>query len=130
MTTLEMLIDVLSRSRERFDRALADVTLEQANTPPVPDIAPRTNSLTWLAWHTARELDIQVAPLAGVEPVWVTGGHRERFALPLPDDTEDWHHTPEQAAAAVEAGAFAVIVGTAITHPTSITTWFKAAVEG
>jgi len=38
-------------------------------------------------------------------------------------------HTPEQAAAAIEAGAFAVIVGTAITHPTSITTWFKAAVE-
>ena len=38
--------------------------------------------------------------------------------------------TPEQAAAAIEAGAFAVIVGTAITHPTSITTWFKAAVEG
>ena len=39
-------------------------------------------------------------------------------------------HTPEQAAAAIEVGAFAVIVGTAITHPTSITTWFKAAVEG
>jgi len=35
-----------------------------------------------------------------------------------------------RAAAAIEAGAFAVIVGTAITHPTSITTWFKAAVEG
>ena len=101
MTIAEVLIDALSRSRERFDRALADVTVEQANTPPVPDIAPRTNSLTWLAWHTARELDIQVAPLAGVEPVWVTGGHRERFALPLPDDTEDWHHTPEQAAQVV-----------------------------
>ena len=130
MTTLEMLIDVLSRSRERFDRAFEGVTLEQANTRPAPDLAPRIDSLTWLAWHTARELDIQVAPLAGVEPVWVTGGHRERFALPLPDDTEDWRHTPEQAAAAIEAGAFAVIVGTAITHPTSITTWFKAAVEG
>jgi len=37
---------------------------------------------------------------------------------------------PGRAAAAIEAGAFAVIVGTAITHPTSITTWFKAAVEG
>lgn len=98
MTTLEMLIDVLSRSRERFDRAFDGVTLEQANTRPTPDLAPRIDSLTWLAWHTARELDIQVAPLAGVEPVWVTGGHRERFALPLPDDTEDWHHTPEQAA--------------------------------
>ena len=68
---------------------------------PPPDLAPRIDSLTWLAWHTARELDIQVAPLAGVEPVWVTGGHRERFALPLPDDTEDWHHTPEQAAQVV-----------------------------
>ena len=98
MTTLEMLIDVLSRSRERFDRAFDGVTLEQANTQPTPDLAPRIDSLTWLAWHTARELDIQVAPLAGVEPVWVSGGHRERFALPLPDDTEDWHHTPEQAA--------------------------------
>ena len=98
MTTLEMLIDVLSRSRERFDRAFDGVTLKQANTRPTPDLAPRIDSLTWLAWHTARELDIQVAPLAGVEPVWVTGGHRERFALPLPDDTEDWRHAPEQAA--------------------------------
>ena len=98
MTTLEMLIDVLSRSRERFDRAFDGVTLEQANTRPAPDLAPRIDSLTWLAWHTARELDIQVAPLGGVEPVWVTGGHRERFALPLPDNTQDWRHTPEEAA--------------------------------
>lgn len=63
MTTLEMLIDVLSRSRERFDRAFDGVTLEQANTRPTPDLAPRIDSLTWLAWHTARELDIQVAAL-------------------------------------------------------------------
>ena len=59
MTTLEMLIDVLARSRERFDRAFDGVTLEQANTRPAPDLAPRIDSLTWLAWHTARELDIQ-----------------------------------------------------------------------
>ena len=98
MTLAEILIDALSRSRERFDRALADVTLEQANTPPVPDIAPRTNSLTWLAWHTAREIDLQISLMAGQEFVWFTGGHRERFALPLPDDTQDWRHTPEEAA--------------------------------
>lgn len=30
-------------------------------------------------------------------------------------------HTPQQAKAAFEAGAFSVCVGTAITHPTSIT---------
>lgn len=39
-------------------------------------------------------------------------------------------HTPEQAAQVMAAGAFAVVVGTAITHPTSITGWFKTAVEG
>ena len=37
-------------------------------------------------------------------------------------------HTPQQAADARAAGAFAVVVGTAITHPTSITRWFCTAV--
>ncbi|MDO5329360.1 MAG: N-acetylmannosamine-6-phosphate 2-epimerase [Coriobacteriia bacterium] len=36
-------------------------------------------------------------------------------------------HTPAQARAAIDAGAYSVVVGTAITHPTSITTWFKEA---
>ena len=34
------------------------------------------------------------------------------------------------AAKAMEAGAWAVVAGTGITHPTSITSWFKAAIEG
>ena len=38
-------------------------------------------------------------------------------------------HTPADAAAAIEAGAWAVVVGTAITHPTSITRWFCKAVR-
>lgn len=38
-------------------------------------------------------------------------------------------HTPGDAVAALDAGAFAVIVGTAITHPTRITTWFTKAIE-
>lgn len=36
-------------------------------------------------------------------------------------------HTPAQARLAQDAGAFAVVVGTAITHPASITGWFKDA---
>lgn len=36
-------------------------------------------------------------------------------------------HAPEQAAAALGAGAFSVCVGTAITHPATITSWFVAA---
>ncbi|MGP9680539.1 N-acetylmannosamine-6-phosphate 2-epimerase [Brachybacterium sp. AOP3-A1-3] len=37
-------------------------------------------------------------------------------------------HTPAHAAAARATGAFAVVVGTAITHPTTLTTWFHHAV--
>ncbi|MFP3396258.1 N-acetylmannosamine-6-phosphate 2-epimerase [Brevibacterium sp. H602] len=39
-------------------------------------------------------------------------------------------HTPLHASAAREAGADAVVVGTAITHPSTITSWFTEAVEG
>jgi N-acylglucosamine-6-phosphate 2-epimerase len=38
-------------------------------------------------------------------------------------------HTPAQARQALDAGAFAVVVGTAITHPTTITGWFVQALE-
>ena len=38
-------------------------------------------------------------------------------------------HTPADAVAAIQAGAWAVVVGTGITHPTSITSWFVDAVK-
>ncbi|MFE4080149.1 N-acetylmannosamine-6-phosphate 2-epimerase [Paenarthrobacter sp. YIM B13468] len=38
-------------------------------------------------------------------------------------------HTAAQARQALDAGAFAVVVGTAITHPASITSWFKGAMH-
>lgn len=49
--------------------------------------------------------------------------------LGLPLVAEGRIHTPEQARAALDAGAFAVVVGTAITHPASITGWFDAALR-
>jgi N-acylglucosamine-6-phosphate 2-epimerase len=33
-------------------------------------------------------------------------------------------HTPAEARAALDAGAYSVVVGTAITHPASITSWY------
>lgn len=39
-------------------------------------------------------------------------------------------HTLEHAAAVMRLGAHAVCVGTAITHPSTITSWFAAAVAG
>lgn len=48
-------------------------------------------------------------------------------AVGVPVLAEGRIHTTEQARACLDAGAFAVVVGTAITHPTSITRWFASA---
>lgn len=49
--------------------------------------------------------------------------------LDVPLIAEGRIHTPAQARAALDAGAFAVVVGTAITHPSSITGWFDSALR-
>jgi N-acylglucosamine-6-phosphate 2-epimerase len=51
-----------------------------------------------------------------------------RLAVPL--FAEGRIHTPAEARAALDAGAHSVVVGTAITHPASITSWFVDAIEG
>lgn len=51
-------------------------------------------------------------------------------ALPgIPVIAEGRIHTPAAAAAALATGAHAVVVGTAITHPTTLTQWFAQAVQ-
>lgn len=54
----------------------------------------------------------------------------ERLAstVDIPVIAEGRVHTPAQAAAVLRRGAHAVVVGTAITHPTTITGWFRDAV--
>ncbi|GAA3872320.1 N-acetylmannosamine-6-phosphate 2-epimerase [Leifsonia kafniensis] len=49
--------------------------------------------------------------------------------LIVPVFAEGRIHTPEHARAAIDAGAFAVVVGTAITHPATITSWFAEAIR-
>jgi N-acylglucosamine-6-phosphate 2-epimerase len=49
-------------------------------------------------------------------------------ALDVPVIAEGRIHTPAAAAEAVRRGAHCVVVGTAITHPSSITSWFADAV--
>lgn len=50
-------------------------------------------------------------------------------AVDVPVIAEGRIHTPAHAAEAMAAGAFAVVVGTAITHPASITRWFADAIH-
>ena len=90
-------MDTLKRAQERFEETLGQMEVDEANTMP----APLIKSVTWLIWHTARELDYQIAELNNTKPLWLESGWSTKFALDLPDDTEDWQHTPEQAAKVV-----------------------------
>lgn len=97
MKITQLSIDTLLRAQERFVETLDQMTVAEANTMPMPLI----KSVTWLIWHTARELDYQISGLNQTEPLWLSAGWTEKFALDLPDDTEDWRHTPEEAAKVV-----------------------------
>ena len=92
MKETQLTIETLQRAQERFEETLAQMSIAEANTMPEPLI----KSVTWLIWHTAREIDLQISALADQEPLWLADWTK-RFALDLPDDTEDWRHTPEEA---------------------------------
>lgn len=94
---MDFTIDILKRAQERLEETLGKMTVEEANTMPKPLI----KSVTWLVWHTAREIDLQVSDLKQEEPIWLKENWSEKFNLDLPDDTQDWQHTPEEAAKVV-----------------------------
>lgn len=84
MTTYkDLLIDNLNRAYERFERAFNGVTIEEANRFPVANQAPQIKSMTWLAWHTARELDFQIADLADEKPIWHTQNWKAEFPFTI-----------------------------------------------
>lgn len=97
MKATQLSIDTLDRAQERFVDTLDQMNVEEANTMPKPLI----KSVTWLFWHTAKMIDQQISDLNNSEPLWTKAGWREKFDLDLPDDTQDWRHTPEEAAKVV-----------------------------
>lgn len=97
MSPLELSFSTLGRAQERFLETLDQMTVAEANTMPKPLI----KSVTWLIWHSSRVLDYQISPLAGLPQLYEAAGFKERFNLDLPDDTQDWCHTPQEAAKVV-----------------------------
>ncbi|GII99709.1 uncharacterized protein DUF664 [Sediminihabitans luteus] len=60
---------------------------------------PAANTLAWLAWHVAREQDVQVAAAVGREQVWTAQGWARRFDLPFDDAAMGYGHTADDVAA-------------------------------
>lgn len=86
MKAARLLSETLLRAQERFEETLDQLDVAEANTMP----APLIKSVTWLIWHTARELDLQISDLKNSEPLWFSQDWSGKFALDLPDDTQDW----------------------------------------
>ncbi|ROQ39877.1 uncharacterized protein DUF664 [Frondihabitans sp. PhB188] len=82
MTPAELLTDSFSRVPALIERATADLDAQQLSARP----GPGTNTIAWLAWHTARGQDVQIADLAGTEQVWTADGWYDRFELPFGPD--------------------------------------------
>lgn len=57
------------------------------------------NSIAWILWHIARMEDVQIAPLAGTDEVWVRDGWVERFGLPYRPRAMGYGQSAEEVAA-------------------------------
>jgi Protein of unknown function (DUF664) len=90
----ELLRDAFTRLIEHVDALTDGLTDDQANYRP----SPSANSIAWLIWHSARVQDLQLAPIAGVEQIWKTGGWVDRFGLDLPPNDTGYGHGPNEVA--------------------------------
>lgn len=95
MNGIDVLRDLATRPRDAA-RALRDsLTDEVLNSHP----GGHDNSPAWLLWHSGREIDAQLAPLAGTDEVWPR--FRDQLGLGELGDASGYGQTPEQARAIV-----------------------------
>jgi hypothetical protein len=90
----ELLRDAFTRLVEHVDEITDGLTDDQSNYRP----SPSANSIAWLIWHSARVQDLQLAPIAGVEQVWIRDGWVDRFGLDLPRNDSGYGHGPNEVA--------------------------------
>lgn len=117
------------------DEALADLIARihfELDAPVLADVSSHEEGLRAVeagADAVATTLSGYVGPGAPPEEPDLDLVGRLARALSCPVVAEGRYHTPDDAARAVEAGAYAVVVGTAITRPHLIARRFAAAID-
>ena len=96
MRATEALVDLARRPLDAAEALLPKLGPRLLNAHPHHD-----NSIAWLLWHTAREIDAQVADLSGEEPVWTAQGFEQKFALDRPAGSIGYGDSAEEARAIV-----------------------------
>lgn len=97
MDAITLMLDLAQRPLDAAGYLRPQLTRENLNAHP----GGHDNSIAWLLWHTAREIDAQVAQLASQEPVWTAQGFDARFGLDVAADEIGYGQSAQQARAVV-----------------------------
>src|ERR1700754_2321385 len=93
-TGCELLRDAFTRLIEHVDDLTDGLTDELAFFRPTAG----ANSIAWLIWHSARQQDLQLCGIAGVEQVWTRDGWNDRLGLDLGGNDHGYGHNPDDVA--------------------------------
>lgn len=100
MRATEALVDLARRPLDAAEALRPQLVPELLNAHPHHD-----NSVAWLLWHAAREIDEQVASLSGEEPIWTAQGFDRRFDLGPAASSIGYGHSAEEARSIVSGEA-------------------------
>src|SRR6201991_4544085 len=90
----DLLRDAFTRQIEHVDDLTDGLTDEVSFFRPTAD----ANSIAWLIWHSARQQDLQLCDIAGIEQVWTRDGWDDRFGLDLGGNDHGYGHGPDYGA--------------------------------
>ena len=93
MKATEVLIDLAARPADAAEALRPQLDAATLNAHP----QDHDNSVAWLLWHSAREIDAQTAHLADSEQVWNTQDFAQRLNLGPAADSIGYGHTAEEA---------------------------------
>lgn len=99
MRSTEVLAEAAARPLEGARLLRDSLTDEVLNAHP----GGHDNSIAWLLWHTGREIDVQVAHLAGGDQLWERDRYDERFGLGDIGSSIGYGHTTAEARSIVVA---------------------------
>lgn len=96
----DVLIEGFGRVKETLHGVVGDLDISQLTG----QVSDEVNSIAWLAWHIARCIDAQIAPLMETEEIWTNHGWYEKFDLPF-DKAEMGYGMSSEDAGKVKASA-------------------------
>ena len=94
MDAREVLLDAAQRPIESTRQVLKGIDADVVNR--MPD--DTHSSISWLVWHSGRQMDAQLARLSGGTQVWQQDGWAERFALDRPVEATGFGDKPADVA--------------------------------